>query len=117
MLPVTGFHSTIESPDSVSRVAPPTSTISAIKAATEISHQRTARCGSDGVDIVVISGPKPDLNPRLFKTLHSMRLEPDSVPLIVPRSRSASYAKPQQPIMSSRTRKFLGTILLLVLAT
>src|SRR5262245_48550604 len=41
-MPVTGFHSTMESPDSVSRVAPPTSTISAISVATPISHQRTA---------------------------------------------------------------------------
>ena len=41
--PVTGFHSTIDSPDSVSRVAPPTSTMIAISAATPASHQRTAR--------------------------------------------------------------------------
>ena len=32
--PVTGFHSTIDSPDSVSRVAPPTSTIAKMSAAT-----------------------------------------------------------------------------------
>ena len=32
--PVTGFHSTIESPDSVSRVAPPTTSVSTISAAT-----------------------------------------------------------------------------------
>jgi hypothetical protein len=45
--PVTGFHSTIESPDSVRRVAPPTSTMIAISAAIEINHQRTARsCGA-----------------------------------------------------------------------
>ena len=41
--PVTGFHSTIESPDSVSRVAPPTSTIATIIAATTMSHARTPR--------------------------------------------------------------------------
>jgi hypothetical protein len=41
--PVTGFHSTIESPDSVSRVAPPTKTMIAINSAIENSHQRTAR--------------------------------------------------------------------------
>jgi hypothetical protein len=43
---VTGFHSTIESPDSVSRVAPPTSTITAISAATASSHARMARVGA-----------------------------------------------------------------------
>src|SRR5262245_6431912 len=41
-VPVTGFHSTIERPDSVSRVAPPTSTMMAISAATEMSHHLTA---------------------------------------------------------------------------
>jgi len=53
---VTGFHSTIESPDSVSRVAPPTSTISAIRAATKTSHTRMA-CGAEAccVGMVVIS--------------------------------------------------------------
>src|SRR5215831_17806560 len=60
--PVTGFHSTIESPDSVSRVAPPTSTIAAISTATEMSHQRTARCGSFEVEIVVISAKNQGLN-------------------------------------------------------
>jgi len=39
--PVTGFHSTIDNPDSVSRVAPPTSTMVAINTATAISHHRT----------------------------------------------------------------------------
>ena len=33
-VPVTGFHSTIDRPDSVSRVAPPTSTIAKMSAAT-----------------------------------------------------------------------------------
>ena len=41
MTPVTGFHSVIESPDSVSRVAPPTSTIAKISAATANSQIRT----------------------------------------------------------------------------
>jgi hypothetical protein len=52
-VPVTGFHSTIDKPDSVSRVAPPTSTMIAIRAATENSHHLTARyaclmCGNTG---------------------------------------------------------------------
>ena len=41
-MPVTGFHSTIDSPNSVSRVAPPTSTMIAISAAIESSHHLTA---------------------------------------------------------------------------
>src|SRR5712691_2371288 len=42
-VPVTGFHSTIDRPDSVSRVAPPTTTVTNISAATARSHSRTAR--------------------------------------------------------------------------
>src|SRR5215510_11477275 len=45
--PVTGFHSTIESPDSVSRVAPPTTTVTTISAATASSHSLTARRCAD----------------------------------------------------------------------
>src|SRR5215510_15035876 len=41
--PVTGFHSTIESPDSVSLVAPPTINVSNIIAADTSSHSRTGR--------------------------------------------------------------------------
>src|SRR5262249_1864128 len=41
--PVTGFHSTIDRPDSVSRVAPPTTTVTNIRAATASSHSRTTR--------------------------------------------------------------------------
>src|SRR5215471_17496153 len=41
--PVTGFHSTIERPDSVSRVAPPTITVTNMRAATASSQNLTAR--------------------------------------------------------------------------
>ena len=41
MTPVTGFHSVIERPDSVRRVAPPTSTMAKTSAATKISQTRT----------------------------------------------------------------------------
>src|SRR5690242_9114505 len=41
--PATGFHSTIESPDSVSRVAPPTISVSNIIVADKSSHSRTGR--------------------------------------------------------------------------
>ena len=40
--PVTGFHSTIESPDSVSRVAPPTIKVTTISAATVHNHSPMA---------------------------------------------------------------------------
>ena len=42
-MPVTGFHSTIERPEPVSRVAPPTTRVTNISAATVNSHSRTAR--------------------------------------------------------------------------
>src|SRR5260370_268442 len=42
-VPVTGCHSTIESPDSVTRVAPPTSTMTKISPATASSQIRTMR--------------------------------------------------------------------------
>src|SRR5262249_44786944 len=45
-VPVTGCHSTIDSPDSVRRVAPPTSTMATMRAAIATSHTRIARtCG------------------------------------------------------------------------
>ena len=54
-MPVTGFHSTIDSPDSVRRVAPPTSTMIAISAAIESSHHLTARlCGAWCAELAVI---------------------------------------------------------------
>src|SRR5215469_3505534 len=44
---MTGFHSVIDRPDSVSRVAPPTSTMANTSAATANSHNRIARrCAS-----------------------------------------------------------------------
>src|SRR5258708_913057 len=49
--PVTGFHSTIESPDSVSRVAPPTSTMANTSEATHHSHTPTARDTSAGLRV------------------------------------------------------------------
>ncbi len=48
-----GFHSTMDNPDSVSRVAPPTISVPTISAATTISQRRTAR--SRGVLAVVLS--------------------------------------------------------------
>lgn len=41
--PVIGFHSTMERPDSVNRVAPPTTRVKKIIAAVASSHSRTAR--------------------------------------------------------------------------
>src|SRR5258708_8502737 len=62
--PVTGFHSTIDRPDSVSRVAPPTTTVTNIRAATATSHSRTARprVADDGARLVLGSlGASVDL--------------------------------------------------------
>ena len=42
-MPATGFHSVIDRPESVKRVAPPTSTIAAIIAATTYSQLITGR--------------------------------------------------------------------------
>src|SRR5215831_8415703 len=55
MAPVTGFHSTIESPDSVSRVAPPTSTMANTSAATHHSHTPMVRAVGAG-----LLAPAPD---------------------------------------------------------
>src|SRR5262249_36406485 len=53
--PVTGFHSTIDSPDPVSRVVPPTTKVANIRAATASSHSRTARrrVWADGVRLLM----------------------------------------------------------------
>ena len=45
-IPVTGFHSTIDNPDSVRRVAPPTRMVATTSATTIESHQpMIRRCG------------------------------------------------------------------------
>jgi hypothetical protein len=54
MVPVTGFHSTMESPDSVSRVAPPITKVAKIIAATTSSHTRMARMESGIGDVCSI---------------------------------------------------------------
>src|SRR5262245_9345084 len=51
-VPVSGFHSTIESPDSVSLVAPPTRTIARISPATTRSQNRSARPEDEADEIV-----------------------------------------------------------------
>ncbi len=53
--PITGFHSVMDRPDWVRRVAPPTTTMAKMQAATAHSHPRTRlvdarrRAGTDGV--------------------------------------------------------------------
>src|SRR4029077_16462985 len=100
--PVTGFHSTMDKPDSVSRVAPPTTTISAIRLATRNSQRRRprgARCGG----MVVI----PAQNLETFRPALIVR----------PRLRASRAPHPRRHVrfMAIRTRKFIGTILLLLL--
>src|SRR5450756_753999 len=48
--PSTGFHSTIERPDTVSHVAPPIISVSKIIAAAASSHSRTARTQNSGTE-------------------------------------------------------------------
>src|SRR6266700_1403578 len=57
--PVTGFHSTIDSPDSVSRVAPPTRTMANTSPATHHSHSPMARVAVPAwrVGVVAFVGP------------------------------------------------------------
>ena len=52
--PVIGFHSTMERPDSVNRVAPPTTRVKKIIAAVASSHSRTARRSI--LDALAVSG-------------------------------------------------------------
>ena len=52
--PVIGFHSVMERPDSVSRVAPPTTTIANTSAATHHSQRRKAR----GTTVPAVSSVK-----------------------------------------------------------
>src|SRR5581483_1538346 len=75
--PVTGFHSTIDRPDSVNRVAPPTTSVATIIAAETRSHSRTGRkrgkavfvgwciglLAGDGADHIVPGAP-PQLKAR-----------------------------------------------------
>src|SRR4051812_7014003 len=91
--PVTGFHSTIERPDSVSRVAPPTSTIAKMSAATAYSHSRIA---------------------RWRRSIRSMFLVlREAARTIYSEVGRSSY----RTTMRIRTRKLIGTIALLVLIT
>jgi hypothetical protein len=55
MVPVTGFHSVIESPDSVSRVIPPTIRIRHTIAATANS-QRASASGAAGGGAAAVAG-------------------------------------------------------------
>src|SRR5215467_3412786 len=69
--PVTGFHSTIESPDSVSRVAPPTNTIANTSPATHHSHTPTARAAGAGCRV-----PAPDNISCVLDGCHRTVMEP-----------------------------------------
>src|SRR5262245_15420081 len=77
-MPVTGFHSVIERPESVSRVAPPTRVMATTRSATQESQSPKApRCGASrrvlaGRDLMLsavvevmgglIAAPSPKLN-------------------------------------------------------
>ena len=94
---MTGLHSTIERPDSVSRVAPPTINVSRIIAAESRSHNRTGRKRDRdtfvGLCIGLLAGDRAD------------HIVLDAAPQL--RARLSA--------MSIRTRKLLGTVALLAL--
>src|SRR5262245_60379382 len=108
-MPVTGFHSVIESPDSVNRVAPPTSTISAIMVATTTSQARTGRN-----EEVCFAGMA--LISRIACKDNSHGLSRPSCSA-APRPQAALSSEiPDFSVMTIRTRKFFGAIALIVLA-
>src|SRR5262249_6220316 len=64
--PVTGFHSTIAKPDSVSRVAPPTTTVTNISASTDSSDARR-RVSEDGARLLMESFVWPSVDMKALK--------------------------------------------------
>src|SRR6516164_7297067 len=89
--PVTGFHWTIERPDSVSRVAPPTITVTNMRHATASSQNLTARrFAAEGARLIMRS-----FNCRRRRADH----------IVV-------HPLPQLANMPVRLRKFLGAIML-----
>src|SRR5712692_1863918 len=96
--PVTGRHSTIERPDSVSRVAPPTTSVATINAATTSSHSRTARV----------------FRARMALVMRDHSLAEDGADHIVMRPPSQSTSTHPMPI---RLRKLMGAVALIVLVT
>src|SRR5579871_5423522 len=81
--PVTGFHSTIDGPDSVSRVTPPTSTIANTSAAKHPSHTPTAPAPDGGGLCVLAAAPNGDTSdsapahiPEIIDGCHRTFMEP-----------------------------------------
>src|SRR6516164_6138408 len=112
MTPVTGCHSVMESPEPVSRVSPPTTTISPISPAIANSHSPTPLSARAAVA----------LKARVWAAVYAMRFH--SVPTLrrpwrsgrVPVSlahfvdrRSAGYAT-----VTPSTKKLIGTIFIIV---
>src|SRR2546423_7698929 len=60
--PTRGCHSTIERPECVRRVTPPTTTIAKTRAQQASSHTATTRGGCDGESGVIEVGIVPDLD-------------------------------------------------------
>src|SRR5918993_11707 len=94
--PVTGFHSTMERPDSVSRVAPPTRTVAITSAATATSQNLMAR-------IRMSADGSTECGSRLRGSAGPYRAGP------CPRNQNPSI------VMPIRTRNLIGAVLLLVL--
>src|SRR5215471_16528686 len=69
-VPLTGCHSTIDRPDSVRRVAPPTSTMTKIKAATTNSQARMAWRRAPKVGTVMFNDAACDIAPGPYRAGH-----------------------------------------------
>jgi hypothetical protein len=107
--PVTGRHSVIDNPEPVSRVAPPTITVAATRAATAQSQSRT------GLSRSILAAFR-DIVPRLARISSHARdsyregLRRAIGPLAAPKNGE------DQEAMRSRTRKLIGAAGLLLLA-
>ena len=98
--PVTGFHSTIDRPDSVSRVAPPTTKVRTISAATARSHSRMARRRAAG-----------GVSALIMRQLQPQVLAGDGADHIV----MGPISQSSQTHMPIRLRKLIGAVVLIVL--
>src|SRR5262249_16065415 len=95
--PVSGCHSVIDRPDSVSRVAPPTTTIAKISAATATSQIRTERRCDCVMDPLFAGDGADHIVAPLLSQTPTREIRSASLPI--------------------RIRKLIGAVALLVLVT
>src|ERR1043166_7683130 len=104
-VPVTGCHSTIERPDSVTRAPPPTSTMAAMSPAIPRSHRRIARkCGGAALPAGVIKLSACNKRRGPYRPARAAAI--------------AAVSRPEVLIyMRMRARKLIGAVALLALVT